>query len=50
VPFVVVHGLHHPLEHGVEEPSSFLGIAVGEQLHGPLEVRKEDCDPLAFAF
>ncbi|MBI2161674.1 MAG: hypothetical protein HYU25_15090 [Candidatus Rokubacteria bacterium] len=42
-------GLHHPLEHGVENPFSFLGIAVGQELHGALQVREEDGDLLALA-
>jgi hypothetical protein len=38
---VPVHRLHHPLEHGVEDASRLLGIAVGEQLHRALEVGEE---------
>jgi hypothetical protein len=33
-------GLHHALEHRIEELPRFFGVAVGEQLHRPLEVRK----------
>jgi hypothetical protein len=33
---VAVDGLHHPLEHGIEDPPGILGIAVAEQLHRTL--------------
>jgi hypothetical protein len=42
--FVAVDGLHHPLEDGIEELPGFLRVAVGEQLHGPLQVGKEHGD------
>ncbi len=47
---VAVDGLHHPLEDGVEEFAGLLRIAVGEKLHGALNVGEEDGDlfPLAF--
>ena len=48
--FVAVDGLHHSLEHRVEELARLLGIAVGEQLHGALEVGEEHGDLLALAF
>jgi hypothetical protein len=47
--FVAVDGLHHPLEHGVEELARLLGIPVGEQLHGALEIGEEHGDLLALA-
>ena len=47
---VAMHGLHHPLEHGIEELARLLGIAVGEQLHRALEVGEEHGDLLALAF
>ena len=46
---VAVDGLHHALEHGIEELARLLGIAVGEQLHRALEVGEEDGDLLALA-
>ena len=46
---VAVDGLHHALEHRVEELARFLGIAVGEQLHRALEVGEEHRDLLALA-
>ena len=46
----VVDRLHHPLEHGVENPSCLLGVAVGEQLHRALHVGEEHGDALALAF
>src|SRR5262245_50152047 len=47
---VVMHGLHHSLEHGVEQLARILGITVGQQLHGALEVGEEDGDLLALTF
>ena len=47
---VAVHGLHHPFEHGVEDLARFLGVAIGEQLHRPLEVGEQHGDLLALAF
>jgi hypothetical protein len=49
-PLVAVHGSHHALQHRVEEPPRFLGIAVGQQLHGAFEVCKQHGDLLALAF
>ena len=46
---VAVDGLHHQLEDRVENRARLLGIAVGEQLHGALEVSEEDGDLLALA-
>ena len=48
--FVAVDGLHHPFEDGIENLARLLGVAVGEQLHGALEVSEEDRDLLALAF
>ena len=42
-------GLHHPLEHGVEELPRLLGVAVGEQFHRALEVGEEHRHLLALA-
>ena len=47
---VAMDGLHHLLEYRIEDLPRLLGIAVGEQLHGALEVGEEDRDLLAFAF
>ena len=47
---VAVDGLHHALEHGIEELARLLGVAVGEQLHRALEVGEEHGDLLALAF
>jgi hypothetical protein len=49
-PLIAVHGLHHPLQHRVEELTRLLGVAVGEQLHGALEISEQDSDLLALAF
>jgi hypothetical protein len=48
-PLVAVHGLHHPLEHRIEELPRLLGVPVGQQLHRALEVGEEDRDLLALA-
>jgi hypothetical protein len=48
--FVMVDGLHHAFQDGVEQMARLLGIAVGEQLHGALEVGEEDGHLLALAF
>src|SRR5262249_9098925 len=47
---VAMHCLHHPFEHGIEKLPRFLRVAVGEQLHGTLEVGKEYSDLLALTF
>jgi hypothetical protein len=47
---VAVDGLHHPLEHRVQELGGLLGVPVGQQLHRPLEVGEEEGDLLALAF
>jgi hypothetical protein len=49
-PLVAVDGLHHVFKHRVEELPRLLGVAVGKQLHGPLQVREQHRDLLALAF
>ena len=49
-PFVPMDGLHHAFEHGIEDLSPLLGVAVGQQLHRPLEVGERHRDLPAFAF
>jgi hypothetical protein len=49
-PLVAVHRLHHVFEHGVEELSRLLRIAIGQQFHRTFEVRKEHGDLLSFTF
>src|SRR5262249_39237509 len=44
---VAMDGLHHDLEDRIEDLARFLGIAVGEQLHGALQVGEEAGDLLA---
>ena len=46
---VAVDGLHHALEHGIEELARLLGVPVGEQLHRALEVGEEYRHLLALA-
>ena len=47
---IAVDGLHHALQHRIEDLARLLGIAVGEQLHRALEVGEEHRDLLALAF
>src|SRR5262249_53997570 len=49
-PFIVMDGLHHPLENRVQQLPSFLRIPVGEELHRSFEVGEEHCDLFALAF
>ena len=44
---VAVDGLHHALEHGIENQARFLGVALGHQLHGALEIGEHHSDLLA---
>jgi hypothetical protein len=46
---VPMHGLHHVLEHGIEEVARLFGVAIGEQLHRALEVGEQHGDLLALA-
>jgi len=45
----MVDSLHHPLQDGLESLTRLLGVAVGEQLHGPLHVVEEHRHLLALA-
>jgi hypothetical protein len=47
---VVVDGLHHPLQHRIENFACLLRVPVGEQLHRALQVGEEDRDLLPLAF
>ncbi len=46
---VAVHSVHHVGEDRVEDLARFLGIAVGEQLHGALEIGEQNRHVLALA-
>ena len=46
---VVAHGLHHPLEHRIEDGACLLGIAVREELHRAFEVGEQHRHLLALA-
>jgi hypothetical protein len=48
--FIVVDGFHHSFKYRIEELARVLGIAVGQQLQGPLQVRKKHGNLLALAF
>ena len=47
---VLAHGVHHQGQRRIEDFPGLLGVAPREQLHGVLEVGKEDRDLLALAF
>ena len=47
---VVMDGVHHQREDWIDELARVLGIAVGEQLHGALEVGEENGDLFALTF
>jgi hypothetical protein len=44
--FVSVDGVHHQLEHRVENLASLFRIAIGEQFHRTLAIGEEDGDLL----
>jgi hypothetical protein len=44
---VAMHRFHHPLEHRIEKLARFLGVAVGQELHGALEIGEDHGDELA---
>ena len=46
---VVVDRLHHALQHRVEALPCLLGITVGQELHGALQICEEDRDLLSLA-
>ena len=48
--FVAMDGVHHSLEHRVEDSPRLLGIPVGQELHRALHVGEEDGDLLALTF
>jgi hypothetical protein len=47
---VAMDRLHHVLKDGVQDLACLFGVAVGEQLHGALQVGEEDRDLPALAF
>jgi hypothetical protein len=49
-PVIQVYGRHQAFEHRVENCTRLLGVAVGEQLHGALQIGKQHGDLLALAF
>jgi len=46
----VVHGLHHALQHRIEDSARLLRVAIGEQFHRAFEVGEQHRDLLALAF
>ena len=47
---IAVHGRHQALQDRIEELAGLLGVAVGQEFHGALEVGKQHGDLLALAF
>ena len=48
--FIAMHRLHHALQDGVEQLPGLLRVAVGQEFHRALEIRKQHGDLLALAF
>ena len=49
-PFVAMHCLHQPLEDRVEDFTCLLRVAIGQELHRPFEIRKQNRHLLALTF
>ena len=49
-PLIAMYGRHHPFQHGIEQLSGFLGIAVGEEFHRIFEIGEEHGHLFAFTF
>src|SRR5262249_11682896 len=49
-PLVVMDGFHHELEHRVENPSSVLGVTLGEEFHRSFQIGEEHRDLLTLTF
>src|SRR5262249_18212037 len=49
-PLIAMDRRDHPFQHRIEQLPRFLRIAIGQQLHGSLQIGKEHRDLLAFAF
>jgi hypothetical protein len=47
---ITVHSFHHALQDRIEELPGLLGVTVGQQLHGALQVSEEHGHLLALAF
>ncbi len=45
---VAVHGLDHPFQDRVQQWAGLLGVALGQQLHGALQVGKQHRDLLRY--
>ena len=48
-PLVAVHGLHHVLQHRIEELACLFRVAIGEEFHRALEIGEQHCYLLALA-
>ena len=49
-PLVAMHRGHHVFQDRIEELPGLLGVALGQEFHGALQVGKQHGDLLAFAF
>jgi hypothetical protein len=49
-PLILVDCLHHPFDYRIEKLPGFFGVALGDQLHRPLEIGKQNRNLFAFAF
>jgi hypothetical protein len=48
--FIAMHGSHHALQHGIEELPRLFRVAIGEEFHRALEIRKQHRDLLTLPF
>jgi len=47
---VVMHRLHHAIEHRLKDRARLLGIALGDQFHRAFQVREQHRNLLALSF
>ena len=47
---VAMHGVHHAVQGGIQEPLGGFGVEVGDELGRPFQVGKQHRDLLALAF
>jgi hypothetical protein len=47
---VAMHGVHHAVQGGIQEPLGGFGVEVGDELGGAFQVGKQHRDLLALAF
>ena len=49
-PFVAMDGVHHPLQHRIEELTRLLRVTVGQEFHRALQIGEEHRDLFALTF